>query len=707
MKPRPFVFNRLSTSQSPRLVDDAAFNLKMAAFVAVCMFSTLDQAHAAAIAWDNGGGDQLWSNTANWNPDSAAAANDLTFGETGKGATGTATNIVDATLSINSLSYLNTGTAATNTHTTQINNGQTLTIAGTGTAFNVGTATSASTSVAITGSGGGGALSITGGTSANFTIGAGTNPSGSQTQFLDMSALPSFSANVGLVQIGTGARNAGSVTLGTTNSITATSIAIGNNTATGGPVSLLSLGQTNTINSDTFTIAVGRSGGTLNFRTGLTGATVVIRNRAGTGAANLNVGLTDTNASGGPTGTVDFSGGSIDAQFGTVTLGRSANGTAGGTGTGNLTFGAGTMSATAMNVGNGNTGSSATATGIGNVTMTSGAGTLTATTVTLGVQTNNNNVARLNAANGTFTQNGGTAAITNLIIGDRQNTSPSGNVTGTYNLAGGTLKAQNIQAGNNGSGGGTATRAFNWTAGTIQNLNSTTDLTIASTNGLSLTLSGAGTKTFSADSGRTITVNAPLSGSAGFTKDGSGNLTLTGNSSSYSGPTTVSAGTLLVNGSLGTAAVSVTGGTLGGTGTIGGAVTVDSGATVSPGASIESLGVASATISGTLLTEFDGTGLGTIDLLSVSGLLNITNATVDFNQLVASLDDPYYIFATYGSLSGTQFSSVVDLPSGYGIDYAFNDGLTSTNIALVAVPEPAAALLGSIGLLAILRRRRN
>lgn len=195
-------------------------------------------------------------------------------------------------------------------------------------------------------------------------------------------------------------------------------------------------------------------------------------------------------------------------------------------------------------------------------------------------------------------------------------------------------------------------------------------------------------------------------GAASLTKSGAGTMTLSG-TSTYTGATTVSAGTLLVNGVLGNTAVSVTAGTLGGTGAIGGGVTISSGAFLSPGASIESLGVASATINGTLLAEYDGTGLGTIDLLSVAGLLDITNATVDFNQLGSSLDDPFYVFATYGSLGGTQFANVTDLPSGYNINYAYNDGFTSTNIALVAVPEPASLLLGSLGLLAILRRRRN
>lgn len=194
-------------------------------------------------------------------------------------------------------------------------------------------------------------------------------------------------------------------------------------------------------------------------------------------------------------------------------------------------------------------------------------------------------------------------------------------------------------------------------------------------------------------------------GEAKFTKVGSGTLTLDG-TSTYTGATTVTAGTLLVNGALGNSAVTVTGGTLGGTGTIGGAVTVNAAGKLSPGASIESLAVASATISGSLVIEYDGAAAGTIDLLAASGLLDITTATVDFDQFGSLLDDPSYIFASYGSLIGSAFATVLDLPTGYTIDYAYNDGITSNNIALVAIPEPSAAFLGGLGVFALLRRRR-
>lgn len=66
-------------------------------------------------------------------------------------------------------------------------------------------------------------------------------------------------------------------------------------------------------------------------------------------------------------------------------------------------------------------------------------------------------------------------------------------------------------------------------------------------------------------------------GSVALTKDGSGTLTLSG-ANTYSGSTTVTAGSLLVNGSIGSGAVTVASGALlGGTGTIGGNVDWQSG----------------------------------------------------------------------------------------------------------------------------------
>ena len=93
-----------------------------------------------------------------------------------------------------------------------------------------------------------------------------------------------------------------------------------------------------------------------------------------------------------------------------------------------------------------------------------------------------------------------------------------------------------------------------------------------------------------------------------------------------------------------------------------------------------------------------------IDLFSVVGALDIAGAAVDFNSLGLGLDGTStYTFATYGSLTGGSFSLVSDLPSGYQLDYGTG---TNSSISLVPVPEARSALLGGLGALMLLRRRR-
>ena len=120
----------------------------------------------------------------------------------------------------------------------------------------------------------------------------------------------------------------------------------------------------------------------------------------------------------------------------------------------------------------------------------------------------------------------------------------------------------------------------------------------------------------------------------GVTKAGSGTWTLSG-VNTYTGATTIHAGVLLVNGSIGATTTSVNGGTLGGSGSVGDVAFTELGGTLSPGASAGTTGILSAgainlTSAGKVtvalelngLTEGDG-----YDQIKASGPVNLgTNA---------------------------------------------------------------------------------
>lgn len=70
----------------------------------------------------------------------------------------------------------------------------------------------------------------------------------------------------------------------------------------------------------------------------------------------------------------------------------------------------------------------------------------------------------------------------------------------------------------------------------------------------------------------------------------------------------------------------------------------------------------------TLAVDYMG---GSIDSLAISGDLTITGATLDFNDVGGALIGGPHVFATYGSLIGDAFGSVIDLPAGFKIDYHY------------------------------------
>ena len=183
-------------------------------------------------------------------------------------------------------------------------------------------------------------------------------------------------------------------------------------------------------------------------------------------------------------------------------------------------------------------------------------------------------------------------------------------------------------------------------------------------------------------------ITQPVGTPLALVKEGSGTQTLSG-SNTYTGVTTVSAGTLLVNGTLGASSVTVNGGAFGGNGTVGGTLTLNL---------------------GSLLHVVDLT-----DALQVAGTVNLF-AGFGVDDL-SGLDWGSVVGGTYMLINGNLGAGVFDMLDHNSLATAYDiDGLgggrsayfEQGSLKLVVIPEPSAAsllILGSVGI--ALRRRRR
>jgi fibronectin-binding autotransporter adhesin len=227
----------------------------------------------------------------------------------------------------------------------------------------------------------------------------------------------------------------------------------------------------------------------------------------------------------------------------------------------------------------------------------------------------------------------------------------------------------------------------------------------------SLTLQGSATGDTTINAGIGANVTSVTQNSA------TSRLLLAGNSS-YTGATNVNAGTLVVNGNISTSSLTTvaSGATIGGAGTVG-ALTIDDGGTLAPGNSPGTLSTGTLTLSGASNLNFElnptdtTVGSNINDLISVTGdltldgLLTVVATSGDFLSVASGT--AWRLFNYTGTLidNGVTLSSMPALAEGWSWEI---DTSTAGQINLVAVvPEPGAALLGGLGLLALLRRRRD
>lgn len=222
-------------------------------------------------------------------------------------------------------------------------------------------------------------------------------------------------------------------------------------------------------------------------------------------------------------------------------------------------------------------------------------------------------------------------------------------------------------------------------------------------------------------SNATTTLNGAVTGSGSLIKTGGGTLVLNSGASNYAGVTSVTTGKLVVNGNISTSATTTVSGTgtLGGSGTVGSLI-VQAGGTLAPGNSPGILNTGSLDLQtgSTLGIEIDGLGAGTnYDQLNVTGsatLAGLLSVSLGFSPTNGDL---FFILlndsddAVNGTFSGLADSSEFNVgDQDFRISYFGNSATSSftggNDVVLMAVPEPGAALLGSLGLLVLLRRRR-
>ena len=572
---------------------------------------------------------------------------------------------------------------------------------------------------------------------------------GTPTFGTDASAVTIAAAGLNSVTLGGANTYTGTTTVGSGTLIAISAAALGTNAAGTTVASGATLDVRADIGTEALTVGgtgVGGNGALIAaVGTGTVGGTVTLtENTSVGGSATLNLngvigdgggargltkvgaGVTSLNAANTYTGATTISEGTLQLGNGGTTGALATSSTI--TNNGSLVFNR------SNTVTQGTDFSGSAITGTGSVTKL-GTGTLIlntantyAGTTTLGVASGTDGILRIAHNNALGTTAGGTA-----ITGNSQNgrLELSGNITvtgETLTISGRQGTAAAAAALSNFSGNNTWTGDVNFnTGGSEYNIESQAGtLTIsgqisgASLSGArNLNLQGAGNGEVSGN-----IVNGSGGATVSATKTGAGTWTLSG-TKGYTGNTTVSQGTLLINGSISTSVLTTvqTGATLGGSGTVG-ALTVQSGGILAPGTSPGNLTVSNGLTLGGILswelaalsTSNPGTDFDTVTV--TAGNVDLTGASLGLNLgAYAPTAIPFWQTAQtwsgilnntgLGSLTGA-FTITTDQTPWASLG-SFSNTYTGNDVNLVwtPVPEPrAATLAGALLAAGLLRRRR-
>jgi autotransporter-associated beta strand protein len=219
------------------------------------------------------------------------------------------------------------------------------------------------------------------------------------------------------------------------------------------------------------------------------------------------------------------------------------------------------------------------------------------------------------------------------------------------------------------------------------------------TSGTSIkTLSGAGvvnigTKALTLTNANGDTFAGSFSGSGGLTL-ASGTQTLTGDSSAFSGLTTVQSGTLSVNGALGGTMNVLSGGTLQGNGIVGD-TTINAGGTLAPGNSIGLLTVQGNLVFGTASSYMVEVSPDNAGRTNVTGIATLSRATVNAHFAAGSyIARQYTILNATGGLGGSSFNTLAntDLPANFSSSLSYDNNNAYLNLTLNFIPPPNSGL---------------
>ncbi len=185
-----------------------------------------------------------------------------------------------------------------------------------------------------------------------------------------------------------------------------------------------------------------------------------------------------------------------------------------------------------------------------------------------------------------------------------------------------------------------------------------------------------------------LTYAGAIGGSGTLEKLGAGKLVLTG-THTYTGVTTVSAGTLLVDGVSGTSAITVTGGTLGGNGLIQGPVAIQPAGRLAPGSAIGALTISNfLNLSGVTIMKLNAAA-GTNDL--VRGLTSVTyGGLLTLSNLAGTVtaSNAFKLF----SATGYHGAFAALTPASPGQDLAWNTNTLVTDGTLRVVSTSPVAI---------------